>query len=47
MKIPMRKSQQVLFWRDHKVIEIRKEGKILGWFGIRIPQTAQKIIEKV
>ena len=46
MKSPMRKSQQQLFWRDHKVYDLKVKGKTVGWFGLKIPKTAQDIIEE-
>lgn len=41
----MRKSQQIIFWRDHKVTEIRIDGKVIGWYGKRFPKTAEDILE--
>ena len=46
MKSPMRKSQQQIFWRNHRVIELKIDGKSKGWFGIKIPKNAQKIVEE-
>jgi len=46
MKSPMRKSQQKIFWKNHKVIEFRKNGKPARWFGKRFPKTAQEIIDE-
>ena len=46
MKSPMRKSQQQIFWRDHKIIELRNKGKAIGWFGKRFPKMAQDIVEE-
>ena len=46
MKSPMRKSQQQLFWRDHKIFDVIEDGKLKGWFGIRIPKTIHNIVEE-
>ena len=42
----MRESQKTIFWRNHRVVELRKEGKVIGWFGCRIPKTAEEIINE-
>ena len=42
----MRNSQKIVFWRDHKVFEIRKGEKILGWIGVKIPKTAEELLEE-
>jgi len=43
----MRKSKQILFWRNHKVYRLKVNGKLIGWYGQRIPKTAQEIIDEV
>lgn len=43
-----RKSFRNVFWRNHKVVELRREGKTIGWYGKRFPnKTAQEIVEEV
>ncbi len=44
----MRKSQQIIFWRDHKVIVFKKNGKIVRLYGKRFPnKEAQEIVNEV
>jgi len=45
----MRKSQQIIFWRNHRVVELRSKetGKVIGWYGCRIPKTAEDRIKEV
>lgn len=31
----MRRSQQIIFWRNHRIVELRKDGKIVGWYGCK------------
>lgn len=33
--------------KDHKITEIKIDGKTKGYYGRRIPQTAQEIIDEV
>ena len=33
--------------KDEKITEIRVNGKTKGWYGKRIPKTAQEIIDEV
>ena len=42
----IRKSQQTMFWRNHKIWEIRINGKRKGWIGKRFPKIAQEIVEE-
>jgi len=44
----MRESQKTMFWKNHRVVEIRSKetGKVLRWYGCRIPKTAEEIINE-
>ena len=42
----MRESQKTIFWRDHRVVEIRRKGKVFGWYGKKFPKTAEEIINE-
>jgi len=42
----MRRSQKNLFWKYHKIIELKKENKTVGWFGIRLPPTKKETMKK-
>ncbi len=46
-KSPMRNSQKIIFWRNHKICEIKKNGKVIGWYGSKIPKTVQDILEEI
>lgn len=44
----MRRSQRTLFWnRNHKVYQITRKGKIVGWYGLKRQKTAQEMIDEV
>ena len=43
----MRKSQQQIFWKDHKVIVFTRGGKFSRVYGEKVPKTAQEIINEV
>jgi len=43
----MRRSQKIIFWRNHKVYGLKTKGKVYGWYGRRFPKTAQDIINEV
>lgn len=42
----LRRSQKTIFWRIHKLVVIKKDGRILGWYGKRFPKLAQEIIDE-
>lgn len=44
----MRRSQQTIFWRNHRVVELRNKetGKVIGWYGKKFPKTAEEIINE-
>lgn len=41
----MRKSQQVIFWRNQRVVGLKIGDRIIAWYGVRTPKTAQEIID--
>ena len=43
----MRESQKTIFWRNHRVVELRVNGKPIGWYGVKFPKTAKEIIREV
>ena len=45
MKQTIRRSQQKIFWRNHKIVELRINKKLIGWFGKRFPKSAQDRID--
>ena len=44
----MRESQKTIFWRNHRVVEIRikETGKVIGWYGCKFPKTAEEVINE-
>ena len=43
----MRESQKTIFWRNHRVVELRVDGKVIGWYGVKFPKTAKELIKEV
>ena len=45
----MRESQKTIFWRNHRVVELRSKetGKVIGWYGVKFPKTAKELIKEV
>lgn len=44
-KSPMRNSQKIIFWRNHKIFVLKRSGKVIAWYGSKIPKTAQEILD--
>ena len=43
----MRESQKTMFWRNHRVVELRRNGKVVGWYGCRIPKIFEENCKEV
>jgi hypothetical protein len=46
-KDTIRRSKEIIFWRDHYVTIVKIDGKIRYIGGKKFPKTAQEIVEKV
>ena len=42
----MRISQKTMFWKHHKIIEIKHKGKVVAWFGIRNPPKKEEVMKR-